>query len=59
MTAAQHLVLARSCPDRPDLEPIATFYGVPFHHVPVDRVRKFAAVHGWGSVDSANTDRCR
>jgi formyltetrahydrofolate deformylase len=29
--------------NHPDLEPIATFYGAPFHHVPVDRARKAAA----------------
>ncbi len=29
--------------NHPDLEPIAAFYGAPFHHVPVDRARKLAA----------------
>jgi formyltetrahydrofolate deformylase len=29
--------------NHPDLETIASFYGAPFHHVPVDRARKPAA----------------
>nr|KEO68712.1 hypothetical protein DA06_29505 [Georgenia sp. SUBG003] len=29
--------------NHPDLEPIAAFYGVPFHHVPVTKETKDAA----------------